>query len=136
MGEEVVYHCPKCGKDHYLNAGAFFNSPATSEEVLSGERGNVAKLNMERHPGRSAMFTYEVFYCRCGHARSKMVMRIFRDDIMSWSFDPDEGVIWHNARCRCPKCGRPMRLIEDLPSRIRCTCGSWTQYRNEVCLFD
>lgn len=136
MGEEVRYHCPKCGKDHFLSIGWFFRSPATAEEVLAGEYGERAKRNFERHPGRSAMFSYEVFRCNCGYARSKQVMAIYGDDRAPWDMAPDRKLIWHNARCRCPRCGRSMGHMGDLPSRIRCTCGAWTSGPMCYCMFD
>ena len=125
-----------CGKVHYLSIGAFFNSPASAEEILAGERGRQAKLNMERHPGKSAMFTYEVFRCSCGYARSKHVMAIYDDDQVPWSMEPDRKIVWHNARCRCSRCGKRMKLARDLPARIRCTCGAWTEPYVGYCMFD
>ena len=125
-----------CGKVHYLSIGAFFNSPASAEEVLSGERGRQAKLNMERHPGKSAMFTYEVFRCNCGYGRSKMVMVIYGDDKAPWDKWSERNIVWHNAKCRCPRCGRKMRVMDDLPRRIRCTCGKWTEGIEMDCMFD
>ena len=136
MGEEVRYHCPKCGRDHFLSIGWFFRSPATAEAVLSGEYGEKAKRNFERHPGRSAMFSHDVFRCSCGYARSKQVMVIFGDDRAPWDMGPERNVVWHNARCRCPRCGRRMKIMNDLPRRIRCTCGKWTDPFEVICLFD
>ncbi len=136
MGEEVVYRCPKCLKDHYLSIGWFFRSPATAEAILSGEYGKQAKRNFERHPGKSAMFSHDVFRCSCGYARSKEVMVIFDDDQAPWSMDPERKVVWHNARCKCPRCGRSMMHADDLPRRIRCNCGAWTDYHETVCMFD
>ena len=135
MGEQVVYHCPKCGKDHSISIGAFFRSPACAEEILAGERGKQAKRNMERHPGNSAMFTYEVFRCNCGYARSKLVMAIYKGEGAPWAMG-HENLVWHNARCRCPVCGRNMGIMRDLPRRIRCECGSWTDLCYCECMFD
>ncbi len=136
MGEEVRYHCPECGRDHFLSIGWFFRSPATAEAVLSGEYGEKAKRNFERHPGRSAMFSHDVFRCSCGYARSKQVMVIFGDDRAPWDMGHERNVVWHNARCRCPRCGRRMKAMDDLPRRIRCTCGKWTDPSEIICLFD
>ena len=136
MGEEVRYHCPECGRDHFLSIGWFFRSPATAEAVLSGEYGEKAKRNFERHPGRSAMFSHDVFRCSCGYARSKQVMVIFGDDRVPWDMGSERNVVWHNARCRCPRCGRRMKAMDDLPRRIRCTCGKWTDPFEVICLFD
>ena len=136
MGESIHYHCPKCGKDHPVSMGAYFRSPACAEEILAGERGKQAKRNLERHPGNNVMFTYELFRCSCGYARSKHVMVIFDDDQAPWSMDPERRPVWHNARCRCPRCGRKMRITDEPPMRIRCTCGSWTLPYDVDCLFD
>ena len=136
MGETIVYHCPKCGKHHPVSIGAFFMSPASAEEILAGSRGIQAKRNLERHPGNNAMFTHEVFRCNCGYARSKLVMVIFGDDKVPWDMSPHRDVVWHNARCRCPRCGRSMHVVEEPPRKIRCTCGSWTEDYDVHCLFD
>ena len=136
MGESVSYHCPNCGKNHHVSIGWFFRSPATAESILAGEYGEQAKRNLERHPGKSAMFSYDVFRCTCGYARSKEVMVIYGDDQAPWSMDPERKIVWHNARCRCPRCGRSMHVVEEPPRKIRCTCGSWTEDYDVYCLFD
>lgn len=133
MGMSVEYHCPKCGKDYSVSTGLFFRSPATTEEVLAGEYGNHAKANLERHPGGSIMFSYEIFRCRCGYVRSKEVMRIF--EAKQWP-SPTVKAVWNNARCRCPRCRRNMHLTEDLPKKMRCDCGSWTEEYRVACMFD
>ena len=119
MGEEIVYRCPKCLKEHYMSIGAYFRSPAYAGEILAGERGKQAKRNLERHPGKNVMFTYEIFRCSCGYARSKHVMAIYDDNQAPWSMDPERKLVWHNARCRCPRCGKRMKLIREPPRRIR-----------------
>ena len=136
MGEEVSYHCMKCGKEHHIAIGPFFLSPANPEMIMSGTYGERAKKNFERHPGRSAFFEYRVFRCRCGYARSKQVMTIFDDDRAPWDMWSERKVVWNNARCRCPRCGRSMKMMRDLPARIRCNCGAWTQDAERFCLFD
>lgn len=136
MGESIEYHCLKCGRVHNIDWGAFFRSPASAEEILSGGRGKQAKRNFENHPGKSAMFTYEVFRCNCGYARSKLVMVIFDDDQAPWSMDPERRPVWHNAKCTCARCGRKMRVMDEPPRRIRCTCGSWTAEGRGTVLFD
>ena len=136
MGEELSYTCEKCGKVHRISWGAFFMSPQKAEDVLAGSMGRQARLNMERHPGKSAMFWYGVFGCRCGYVRSKRLMAIYDDDQVPWSMDPDRKVVWHNARCRCPKCGRSMRERAEPPTRLRCTCGAWTGGADLSLMFD
>ena len=107
-GEQVVYICPKCRKHHYVSVGAFFMSPGDTAAIKKGFYGRQAKRNFERYPGKSAMFSYDVFKCLCGYARSKEVMVIFDDDQAPWSMDPERKVVWHNARCMCPRCGSNM----------------------------
>ena len=63
-------------------------------------------------------------------------MVIYGDDKAPWSMDPERKIVWHNARCRCPRCGRNMKIMNDLPGRIRCTCGKWTEPYMPECLFD
>ncbi|MBO4357312.1 MAG: hypothetical protein J5813_03990 [Candidatus Methanomethylophilaceae archaeon] len=82
------------------------------------------------------MFSYDVFRCQCGYARSKEVMVIYGDDKVPWDMDPKRKIVWHNARCRCPRCGKSMKETDDLPRRIRCTCGKWTELPEIECLFD
>ncbi len=136
MGEQLGYLCPGCGKEHLIDFGWFFLSPATAEAVLDGSYGERAKRNMERHPGTSAMFSHDVFLCTCGYARSKLVMRIFNDDQAPWSQSPNRGLVWDNAECRCARCGKSMHLVEEPPRRIRCTCGRWTGERYCTLMFD
>ena len=136
MGEQVVYICPKCLKHHYVSVGPYFLSPGDPAAIKEGFYGRQAKRNFERHPGKSAFFEHVVFRCDCGYARSKNVMTIFGDERAPWDMGPDRDIVWHNARCRCPRCGRRMHPARDLPRRIRCTCGAWTEgYRCE-CMFD
>ncbi len=127
MGSSYTVHCSKCGRHTTISEGAFFRSPAYADEILAGERGKQAKLNFERHPGKSAMFTYEVFVCSCGYTRSKLVMIIFDDDQTPWSIDPNRKIVWHNARCRCPLCGKNMRISDGAPYTFRCRCGEWIE---------
>lgn len=136
MGEEVVYHCPKCGRDHYVSIGPFFLSPGDPVMIREGFYGKRAKKMFERHPGKSAFFEHVVFRCNCGYARSKRVMTIFGDDKAPWDRWSERNVVWDNAKCRCPRCGRSMRIVGDYPSRIRCTCGAWTEGYQCWCLFD
>ncbi len=136
MGEQFMYSCTNCGKVHLVDCGWFFRSPATAEAVLAGEYGKRAKADFERHPGTSAMFSYDVFRCTCGYARSKRVMRIFADDQAPWSQDPGRGIVWDNARCRCARCGKDMHIVDEPPRRIRCTCGKWTGERVCSLMFD
>ncbi len=136
MGASYRYHCPKCGEDHIIRCGMFFRSPATAEEVLSGGYGERAKRNFERHPGTSALFSHQVFRCGCGYARSKEVMVIFADDQAPWSMYPGRGIVWHNVRCRCARCGKSMSPVSEPPRSIRCTCGKWTEPMDLDTLFD
>ncbi len=136
MGEQLSYRCMNCGKEHLVDWGLFFRSPATAEAVLEGDYGKRAKANFERHPGTSALFSYEVFRCTCGYARSKLVMMIFNDDQAAWSQDPKRGIVWDNAKCRCARCGKSMQVVREPPRRIRCTCGKWTGERQHSLLFD
>ena len=134
MGEEIVFRCPKCGKHVGISQGAFFRSPSTAEDVLNGEYGKNAAENLKRHSGHHVFFHYEVFYCRCGVARSKQVMDVYREGVLPWF--PSEPPLWSNDRRRCPKCGRMMRIIDHIPDRIRCDgCGHWMEPCNFI-MFD
>ena len=109
-----------------MSDGGSYIDHVPAEWILTGEWDDRTKTNLKRHPGTLVRFSEDIFRCKCGYVRSKEVMKIYKEEHPS-SSGPGEKEVWNNAKCRCSRCKRSMRITEDFPKRMRCKCGSWTE---------
>lgn len=123
MGEGLTLRCPECGHESRLTIGIGFLSPANPEAVLSGEYGEKAKEDFEKHPGTGAFFENILYECRCGNLQSREVMFVFDHGGCVW--DRSAKPYWNNGRCTCELCGKRMHRIRHCPRHPLCPrCGT------------
>ncbi len=118
MGKGFSYKCKNCGQENRISLGVGFiypNPGEVTEEIKSGKHGEKLKTFLETHSSDCTIdANLELYRCKCGNVQNEchIVLR-----------SPEEKGI--SNRQHCKKCGRVMKLLNELPEKIPCSkCGS------------